>query len=415
MVGLGCKRGGHRPPETADPVKIANVITRLNIGGASPIVISLAAGFQDRGHECVLIVGVPQVSEGSMEAEAEKAGIPLVRIPELRRELNIWRDWNTFIKLLRLFKTYRPDIVATHMSKAGALGRLAAWLLRVPVIIHTYHGQGFQVFEQRWKQKASLLLERMFSRMASINITVSEKQQKEFVGFRIGTPAKLKTIRYGLDLQPYLNAPQLFLRLREELGLPDTAILIGVVGRLVAIKGQDVFLHAAARIALDYPLANFVLIGDGESRSAFEEIARDLGLGQKAHFLGWRRDIPAILQNLDIVVLPTTLNFEGVPVAVIEALAAGKPIVATDVGGVSEVIHDEKTGLLVPPRNADALAQALSTLIADPAKAEYLGSEGRKLVSTLYQQERMVDETLCCFKQLLAEARVNGSRSPKDN
>jgi glycosyltransferase involved in cell wall biosynthesis len=386
-------------------MRIVNVITRLNIGGASSPVISLAAGLRKRGHESILVTGVPEPSEGSMEGEAQAAGAPLIRIPELRRNINPARDLKAFIKLIQVFQNFRPDVVATHMSKAGALGRLAAKLTGVPVIAHTYHGQGFEVFTQRWKEKIVLLLERALARIGTVNIVVSEKQKADFMRLSIGKAQKLRVIRYGLDLHPYLNADPQSRTFRIEMGLPDSVKLIGVVGRLVAIKGHEVFLHATARLAQTYPTAHFLVVGDGERRNDLQSLALALGVGERVHFLGWRRDIPTILAGLDVVVLPTILDFEGTPLAVIEALACAKPVVATCVGGVPELVRDGETGLLVPPRDPEALANAMARLLDDAFMGQQLGASGRALVCKVHERERMVDETERWFLQLLqAEA-----------
>ena len=173
------------------------------------------------------------------------------------------------------------------------------------------------------------------------------------------------------------------------------------MGRLVAIKGHDVFLHATVRLAQTYPTAHFLVVGDGERREDLQSLAIALGVGERVHFLGWRRDIPTILAGLDIVVLPTILDFEGTPLAVIEALASAKPVVATCVGGVPEVVRDGETGLLVPPRDPEALAKAISRLLEDPIMGQQLGASGRSLVCKVYERERMVEETERCLLHLL--------------
>ena len=374
-------------------MRILSVITRLNIGGVSPPVISLTAGLREYGHESRLVVGLPGPKEGTMEADAEKAGVPLVRIRELQRAPDPRRDSVALIRLVRLFRALRPDVVATHMAKAGALGRLAARLARVPVVVHTYHGQGFQVFEERWKESVALSMERWLARLSTGNIVVSETQFRRFLRLGIGRADKIRVIRYGLDLEPFVAAPTLPRTLRKDLGLTEAARLIGVVARVISIKGQDVLLRAAGHLAHDNPALHFVIAGDGAQREEFQALARTLGLEERVHFLGWRRDIPFVLANLDVVVLPTVLDFEGVPLALIEALATGRPVVATRVGGVGELVRDGETGLLVEPRDDAGLARAIASLVGDPARMKALAEGGQRLVTSLYQRDRMIAET----------------------
>jgi glycosyltransferase involved in cell wall biosynthesis len=271
------------------------------------------------------------------------------------------------------------------------------------VIVHTYHGQGFEVFEQRWKETVALAMERGLARLSTGNIVVSQTQLSRFVRLGIGPAGRLKVIRYGLDLEPFIAAPTLPRTLRKDLGLTDDARLIGVVARVIYIKGQDVFLRAAGRLVQENPSLHFVIAGDGEQRQEFEALARALALDGHVHFLGWRRDIPFVLANLDIVVLPTVLEFEGVPLALIEALATGRPVIASRVGGVGELVRDGETGVLVEPRDDAGLARAMATLIGDPPRMKALAEGGQRLVTGLYQRDRMIAETERFYRECLGK------------
>jgi glycosyltransferase involved in cell wall biosynthesis len=385
-------------------MRVVNVITRLNIGGASPPVMAVAAGLRARGHDSLLVVGTPEPHEGSMESDAAAMGVEIRRVPALRRNPAPVGDLCALHELWKIFRRTRPDVVATHMSKAGALGRIAARAAGVPVIVHTYHGKGFGVFDARWRTAAALAAERALASLASGSIVVSDKQRDEFEALRVGT-GRLKVIRYGLDLDPFLREGEPGY-LKRELGLPGTAVLVGVVGRLVAIKGQDVVLRAVAALGHEWPNLHVVLAGDGERRATYELLTRELGLGSRVHFLGWRRDVAPLLHGLDIVCLPTINDFEGTPLAVIEALAAARPVVATDVGGVSEVIRDGETGLLVAPRNAEAIAAGIRRLLQHPHDAVRMAAAGRTLATLMYRRERMVTETEQYFRDLLAASAL---------
>ena len=382
-------------------MRVVNIITRLNIGGASPPVISLAVGLAQRGHESLLVAGTSARTEGTLLPEARAQGARVVEVPPLTRDPHPSRDVRAFRQLYSLLAEFKPDVVATHMSKAGALGRVAAKLAGVPVIVHTYHGKGFQVFSERWKTKGYLALERCLARFGSGSIVVSERQKREFVDWRIEPAGRLEVIRYGLDFSSYGSPIEDGQTLRAEIGVARDVPLVGVVGRVVAIKGQDVFLRAAARIAQGRSDVRFVVAGDGDRRVEFEGLAADLGIAGRTHFLGWRRDVPRVLAGLDVVVLPTVLDFEGTPLSVIEALAAGRPVVAADVGGVSEVVRDGETGLLVPPRDAEALARAIDAQLSDSQRAASMAMRGRTLVLNGYEKQRMIDETERYFLRLL--------------
>jgi glycosyltransferase involved in cell wall biosynthesis len=286
------------------------------------------------------------------------------------------------------------------MSKAGALGRVAARLAGVKVIVHTYHAKAFYVFEKRWQEQATILSERALTRLGSGSIVVSEKQRRDFIALRIDAPDRLRVVRYGLKLEKYLDAASLPRTLRAELGLAANCRLAGVVGRLVNMKGQDVFIRAARELAQRFDDLFFLLVGDGDNRRDYEALVEQLGLRDRVLFLGWRRDIPYILANLDVVVLPTVNDFEGTPLAVIEALAADKPVVATDVGGVSEVIRDGETGKLIPIKDPDAIVAALSPLLDDPAGAQAMSHRGRELVSRLYREVDMIAATEAYYREL---------------
>jgi glycosyltransferase involved in cell wall biosynthesis len=381
-------------------MRVAIVITRLNIGGASPPVISLAVGLHDRGHESLLIVGDPEPGEGSLEGEAAAAGARIVKLPDLRRNISPARDVRVLRQLVARFREFKPDIVATHMSKAGALGRVAARVAGVPVV-HTYHGKGFDVFARGWRRSSALWLERILARVATGNIVVSDKQEQEFRDLKVAPASRMRVIRYGLDLDPFTRAAEGRGGLRAELGLPADALLVGVVARVVAIKGQDVFVRAVARLGDAWPGARFLVVGDGPFRPECEALGRTLGVESRVRYLGWRRDIPDVLASLDLVALPTVMDFEGTPVALIEALAARRAVVATDVGGVADVIKEGCTGLLVPPGNADALAAAIGRLLGDEAARETYGRNGQALVRERHARDRMVDETERYYLELL--------------
>ncbi|HEY3383387.1 MAG TPA: glycosyltransferase [Vicinamibacterales bacterium] len=384
-------------------MRVANVITRLNIGGASAPVISLAVGFRSRGHDSLLIVGTPDPGEGTLEAEAARAGARIVRLPSLCRSPHVGRDALALWRLQAIFADFEPDVVATHTSKAGVIGRLAARWAGTRVVVHTHHGKGFDVFPRGWRRTSVLAIERRLAGLSD-HIVVSPRQRDELVDLGVVPARRSRVIRYGIDLKPFVAAPAAGQPLRRELGVPDDALLVAVVGRVVAIKGQDVFLRACARFVGRCPSARVVLVGDGAFRPECERLSRELGLADRVFFLGWRRDIPAIMHSVDVVALPTVREFEGTPVALIEALAAARAVVASDVGGVADLVEHGVTGLLVPAGRPEALAAAIEHLLGHPRARTAMGEAGRCRASEWHSLEHMVNETEQYYRELLEAA-----------
>jgi glycosyltransferase involved in cell wall biosynthesis len=392
---------GGRAPCVA-PYRVVRIITRLNIGGPAIHALLLTARL-DRGRfEPLLVTGATTADEGDMLPLAAQLGVRPYFIPELGRVVRPGQDLVALARLVRLLRRLRPAIVHTHLAKAGALGRLAARLAGVPLVVHTYHGHVFHSYFSPLRTRAVLAAEHFLAGLTDCLVTVGERQRRELVGYGF-RPRQLVAIPLGLDLERYLlPAPRGVLR--RELGVPDTAPLVGIVARLVPIKAHADFLHAAARLRAEWPDIHFAIVGDGERRAALAALAGELGLADRTHFVGWRRDLPAVYADLDVVCL-SSLN-EGSPVALIEAMAAGRPVVATAVGGVPEVVQDGVSGLLVPPRAPAALAAAVASLLRAPERAAALGQAARAAVYPRYSAGRLVRDIETLYARLLARREV---------
>ncbi|MFN3477083.1 MAG: glycosyltransferase, partial [Candidatus Methylomirabilales bacterium] len=332
-------------------IRICRVITRLNIGGPAQHVILLSAGLPQEAFDTLLVVGKEEEGEGNMLDFARAKEIQPFFIPELQREIRPLHDFVAFVKLYRLFQQWRPHLVHTHTAKAGALGRLAARAAGVPVVVHTFHGHIFDGYFPPWKGRLFLAIERLLAKLTTRIIALSEGQRRELLQLKIGGEAQLAILPLGLELDPFLTAPAKNGQLRRELGLPGER-LIGIVGRLVPIKGHETFLQAARSVAERLPSCRFLVVGDGPERLKLQGMAATLGLASRVLFLGWRRDLDRIYADLDLLVLSS--SNEGTPVSLLEAMAAGVPVVATQVGGVRDLITHPETGLLVPPGDAQA-------------------------------------------------------------
>lgn len=339
------------------PIKIMQIIARLNIGGPAVHVILLAEHFKAPAYESLLVCGQIDPTEGDMRYLADAKGIQPVIIPQLGRNISFLRDGYTIWQLYRLIRQHRPDIVHTHTAKAGFVGRLAAWLAGVPVRLHTFHGHVFHGYFGKRKTQLFLALERLCARLSTRIITISPTLRDELADtYRIAPRHKFAVLPLGMDLEPLsqTDSPSNF---RESYHLPSAKKLIGIVGRLVPIKNHELFLRVASHILTQRSDLHFVIVGDGETRPAMEQLANALGITQNVSFLGWIQDLRPVLQELDVMAL--TSHNEGTPVSLIEAMAAGVPIVATAVGGVADVLENGKLGTLVLAGDGEKLAEAL--------------------------------------------------------
>jgi glycosyltransferase involved in cell wall biosynthesis len=381
------------------PIRVARVIGRLNIGGPAQHVIYLTAGLPRARFESVLLCGREAPSEGSMRALAARWAVRPIAVPGLGRRVSPVDDMRSLVFLTRFFRSFRPHIVHTHTAKAGALGRLAAWLTGVPVVVHTYHGHVFHGYFSRPMTSLFLAVDRMLARSTSRLLAVSESVKRELIRYRIGGPGQVTVQPLGLDLTAFLGCQVHGGELRRELGVDSRRPLVGIVARLVPIKRHEDFIAASALLAARIPEARFLVIGDGERRTELEVLVRKKGLGERVRFLGWRHDLDRIYADLDVVVL-TSAN-EGSPVSLIEAMAAGRPVVATEVGGVPDLVEHGVNGVLGRAGDPSATAEAIAALLADPERRRVMGEAGRKRVRDAYTIDQLVSDMDRLYTELL--------------
>ncbi len=354
-----------------------------------------------------LVTGTTSPTEGDLLDMATAHGVRPTMLPELGREISPVDDLLALAKMVRLIRRERPDVVHTHMAKAGTVGRLAAHLCGVPLIVHTYHGHVFHSYFSPAKTRVFLTIERALGLATDRIIVLGDGQREELASYGVAPLSKLEPIRLGLELGQFLHAENARGQFRRELGVEPSTPLIGIVARLVAIKAHDVFFQAAREVLPATPTAKFVVIGDGERRQELGELVRQLGIAESVLFVGWRRDMLNVYADLDIVAL-ASLN-EGSPVALIEAMASARPVVSTAVGGVPEVVVDGVTGLTVPPSNPHALAQAMLQLLRDGDLAAQLAAAGRRHVYPRYDSSRLVEDVRNLY---LRELALRGRPAP---
>jgi glycosyltransferase involved in cell wall biosynthesis len=381
-------------------VRVLRVIARLNIGGPAIHAVLLTERLDPARYDSVLVTGREDAAEGNYLALHRRTVAGLVSEPALGREIHGVDDLVALTRLTRLMRRLRPHVVHTHTAKAGTLGRLAARLAGVPVIVHTYHGHVLHGYFSPARTRFFIGIERWLARFTDRLLTVSERVRRELLDLRIGSPDRFEVVPLGLDLDGFLACESLRGELRRELGLGEEP-LVGIVARLVPIKAHEVFLEAAQKVAAAIPAARFVIVGDGERRGELETAAGRPGLRGRVHFLGWRSDLDRIYADLDVVAL--TSRNEGSPVSLIEAMAAARPVVATRVGGVPDLVEDGVSGRLVPAGDASALAGALKALLADPERRRTMGEAGRRRVYPALSAWRLVADIDRLYTRLLAE------------
>jgi glycosyltransferase involved in cell wall biosynthesis len=330
---------------------------------------------------------------------ASRMGVVCTSMPGLGREVRPWRDLQALVGLYRMMRSFRPQIVHTHTAKAGMLGRIAARAAGVPVVVHTFHGHVLRGYFGRLTTAFYRAVERRLGASSDALVAVSEAVKSDLVALGVAPDAKIRVIPLGLDLES-LAGPLPRGSLRREADVSDRAPLVGIVGRLAPIKDVGTFLRAALGGRAAMPEARFAVVGDGEERARLEEESARQGLGGAVFFHGWRRDMAEVYGDLDVVV--NCSRNEGTPVALIEALAAGRPVVATRVGGTPDLLGEGRRGALVPPGDADALAAAVLEALRGSEQTRARSREGRAYVLSHHSSRRLVDDVDALYRELLS-------------
>ena len=366
-------------------IRVVHIITRFDKGGSAENTFLTVLGLDRQRYDVSLITGVTkELRMGKVEGEAtvrnltriKEAGIALHIIPELVRNIQPLRDLQALSKMNRLLREIKPHIVHTHTSKAGILGRFSACLNNVPVVVHTPHGHVFWGYFSPLTSRFFIALEKFAALYTDRLVMLTEQEKEDHLHYCIGKEELFTVIHSGVNLEPFLRSDKDRERMRKELGIPADAFIVGTVGRLTAVKGQRYLLEAVAKLSRDIPGLFCIFLGDGELLEELKDRAADLGIGEHVLFLGWRDDVAATMSILDVFVLPS-LN-EGMGRVIVEAMAAGKPIVASDVGGIRNLIGNKENGILVRPADPESLAKGIKDLYGDPEGRERMGEAGRQ-------------------------------------
>lgn len=390
--------------------KVLRIINRFNLGGPTFNVTFLSKYMTN--YETLLIGGEKDESEDSSEFIVESLGLKPVKIKSMRRSINPFNDIVAFFEIVALIKKFNPEIVHTHASKAGTLGRLAALYCRVPIIVHTFHGHVFHSYFPAWKTFIFKTIERFLAARSTRIIAISERQKEELSNIhKICPPSKISVIPLGFDLQKFRDTDGIKRKqFRSRYFIAEDEIAVGIIGRLVPVKNHDLFLNSVHHLMKIKGLekVKFFIVGDGENRHPLLEKARQLNLNPvffpeqpvagRLIFTSWIKEVDVVMAGMDLVVL-TSFN-EGTPVSLIEAQASGRAVVSTNVGGIENIVSPQ-TAILVENNNQIQLNQTLEKLLQNPAKIAEMGSFGWDLVGKKFNYTRLVDDMDKLYGELL--------------
>jgi len=384
-------------------IKVLRVIARLNVGGPALHVAYLSAGLADRGYDTTLVAGKVGVGEESMAFVAEQRGVRIETLDDLHREIAPLRDLRTILRLARLIRSERPTILHTHTAKAGAVGRIAALLAgdaRPPVIVHTFHGHVLRGYFNPALTAAFRLLERLLARVATKLVAVSPEVRDDLVALGVAPAAKFAVVRLGIELDERVDYDEEGRKAtRRLLGIPPDAFVVGWIGRMTAVKRTEDIARTLQALVERGVNGYLCLVGDGPDRTRLERRMHELGVAKRCLFVGYQENVARFYDAMDVLLL-TSVN-EGTPVSVIEALAAGRPVVATRVGGVSDVVRDGVDGFLAEVADVESLAARLAELAGDPELRTRMGNAGQAHVVDRYAVERLVDDIDRLYRSLL--------------
>jgi glycosyltransferase involved in cell wall biosynthesis len=383
-------------------IEILHVITRMEEGGAPRVLLDLMGGLdRDRFSQTLAAGPAPEGTE--LLPEARRLPISVREIGALGRRIAPAKDLLALVSLVDLIKRGSFDIIHTHTSKAGFLGRLAARFTGTGRVIYSPHGDIFSAYFPGYETAAYTLAERIAARWCEKIVTLSDAGAREYLARGIGKGRQFVTIPNGVDATALSRSADRA-GVRRELGIGADDFVVACVGRLVTVKGCDVLAAAAPKIIArigDGRTVRFLMVGDGPQREALVSLVGELGVGDRFSFLGFRRDVPRLLSGSDLLAMPS--RNEGLGMSILEAMALSVPVVASRVGGIPEAVTDGITGILVSPEQPDELARACVELIENGGRARQMGRAGRKAVEERFSIGRSIERTARLYLELMGE------------
>ncbi|MCD6217616.1 glycosyltransferase family 4 protein [bacterium] len=370
-------------------IKVISVVTRVAMDSAGKQAILITDNLDKEIYETILVTGSCEANEVDMSRWINGRDIRHVHIPEMKREIRPYLDFIAFCKIFWLFIKEKPDIVHTRTAKSGTLGRVAAKLSGVPILIHTFDGHVFNGYFGKHKTFIILSIERILARFTNRIIAISNSQKKDLLGFlKIKNPDKIRVVHIGFDFDEF--KPPANGALRKELHLDDDDLLVGFVGRLAPIKRVDRLINAYEEVTRKVPQGKLVIVGDGELRGEMQEMVRMKKLEDKIFFLGVRQDLETVYSGIDVIAMSS--DNEGTPAVLIEALTYGKPVASTNVGGIPDVVTDGFSGLLAKANGHSDLANALIEMLNNRELREELGDNGRNDVHRKFSLQNLISK-----------------------
>jgi len=382
-------------------IRALHIITRLDKGGSAQNTLLTVSRLNKEKFDVTLISGYTDNPDGEIAAFIDEKKIDHIFISQLVRQINLLKDVMAFWRIYEFIKKGKFDIVHTHSSKAGMLGRWAAKLAGVKIIIHTPHGHIFYGYFRWFKTKVFICLEKITSLITDRIVTLTQRGKEEHIKYRIAKPGKFIPIYSGIEMEKFTNCRVNTAKERQRWNIPLSAPVIGTVTRLEPIKGSQYFISSLSDVVKIFPDLTAIIIGDGSRRKELEDDVKKLGLSENVIFMGLHKDIRPILSTFDIFVLPS-LN-EGMGRCLLEAQALGVPVVATKVGGVPDIVRNNVTGILVPPRNSQALSEAVIKLLKDKPLRKNMSKQGKKWVDKKFSVEVMVEKLSDLYQELIGE------------
>lgn len=385
-------------------MKIAQVITRMNIGGAQEAVLLTCMGQIQAGHEVTLITGPSEGPEGKiLEKMPPPPELKIIEVPDLIREINLPKDYKAYRNLRKVFREHSFDVVHTNSSKAGLLGRAAAWAEKVPLVVHTVHGQAFHRYEKPWKNQLYIWAERFAAKRCHKIFAVADAMIRQCVDAKVAPRSLYEVVYTGMDLEAFKHARR-DVALRERLKIPDDARVIGTIARLFPLKGYEQLLPAALQTVRENPKIHFLFLGDGLIRPQIEAQIQEAHLQDNFHLMGMvpPEEVPMYTAQMDV--LAHFSLREGLPRGVVQALAAAKPVVAFNLDGTPEVVKTGETGIILEPdAPVSDLVKAMRELAENPLESARLGAQGQDFVCRYFDWHYMSDRVCALYRDIQKE------------
>ena len=386
-------------------MRIVHVITRLIVGGAQENTLLSCEGQHDLGHDVTLITGPSLGPEGSLMERAQRHGYRVEVVDEMRRSVLPMKDFRTYHRLVKRFRDLKPDVVHTHSSKAGIVGRWAADRAKVPAIVHTIHGLAFTASTSRLVNNVYKMLERQAAPLTHKIVCVADAMRDQSLAANIGTRDQYVTVHSGMETGPFINPPVARDEMRRQLGIEPQHVVVGTIARLFHLKGHDDLLDLAPDLCRRFPNLRFLWVGDGLLRPAFERRIGEMNLKDRFILTGLvpPSRVPELTNAMDIVVHPS--RREGLARAIVQGQLARCPVIAYDIDGNREGLVEGETGYALPPFDQRLLAEKLAMLVEDEALRRAMGEAGRAFALSRFDAKVMVDGLERVYADALAQSK----------